>query len=1048
MDSRIDYPHRRLLHPCIKNIRIPTHLNELRPAIQIHHPTGQVIDMWMPFNQSFIRCVVVVGFVAVSATIKADDAFTKDIAPLLERKCLTCHNTNDHKGDFALETREQLLASGFVIARNPDDSHLISVLVPESPDAPPSMPKDSAPLTTDEVDTIRQWIADGAVWPDGLILKEPVIDDFDWWSFRPVVEHTPPALIDDASRQWVRTPIDAFVLSALQQRSLVPSPEADRRTLIRRVTFDLIGLPPTPEDVVTFVNNKSPKAYESLVDHLLNSPQYGERWARHWLDVVRYADTCGYDKDKLRPNSWPYRDYVIRSFNDDKPYGRFVQEQLAGDILFPGEPDGILGLGFIATGPWDFIGHVEVSESKIDGKVARNLDRDDMVTGTLNTFCSVTIQCARCHNHKFDPYTQQHYYSLQSVFAAVDRAERPYDADPKIEARRGELTQLRDSSKTELEKIAATIRTEAGEPLAALEKQLVELRPKVELAPKRPEYGYHSDIAASPDTEKWVEVDLGRNVEIASVVLSPCHDEFGGIGAGFGFPVRFRIEAIANANRPADSEKSALSQMLRDETAADFANPGLVPVFANTSVTARYVRVTATHLATRQNDYMFALAELQVLDSNGKNLAASAAVNALDSIEAPDRWRKSNLTDGIWPSAVDSSAAAQLANITRQRDAIVQRLDTPDRIQQRKTLTAQLASADKELGTLPQGRMIYAAATNFPPQGNFKPTSGVPRNVTVLHRGNETQPGEPVTSGTIPLTSKDIWQFNLPANHSEADRRAALAKWVTQQNHPLTWRSIVNRVWQYHFGRAIVDSPNDFGRMGQRPSHPELLDWLAADFLKHGQSFKHLHRLIVTSATYRQSAQSNPAAEAIDGENTFLWRMNRRRLEAEEIRDSILAVSGKLNMEMGGPGFYLFELEKPEHSPHYEYNKFDPEDARSHRRSIYRFIVRSQPDPFMTTLDCADSSQSTPRRHETLTALQALSLLNNRFNISMARHFSDRLKQDNAAVDSQITGAFLLLTGRQPVDEELRTMSDYANKHGLPALCRLLFNLSEFVFVD
>jgi hypothetical protein len=324
----------------------------------------------------------------------------------------------------------------------------------------------------------------------------------------------------------------------------------------------------------------------------------------------------------------------------------------------------------------------------------------------------------------------------------------------------------------------------------------------------------------------------------------------------------------------------------------------------------------------------------------------------------------------------------------------------------------------------------------------------MPRAVTVLHRGNETQPGEPVSPGTIPLAAADAWQFTLPADHSEADRRAALAKWVTQDNHPLTWRSIVNRVWQYHFGRAIVDSPNDFGRMGQQPSHPELLDWLASDFLKNDQSFKHLHRLIVTSAAYRQSSQSNADAEAIDGENQYLWRMNRRRLEAEEIRDAILSVSGKLNLEMGGPGFYLFELEKPEHSPHYEYNKFDPEDVRSHRRSIYRFIVRSQPDPFMTTLDCADSSQSTPRRHETLTSLQALSLLNNRFNLSMAQHFAERLQSEESTTDLQVTHAFLLLTGRTPSDEELQSMTAYTTQHGLPALCRLLFNLSEFVFVD
>jgi len=344
--------------------------------------------------------------------------------------------------------------------------------------------------------------------------------------------------------------------------------------------------------------------------------------------------------------------------------------------------------------------------------------------------------------------------------------------------------------------------------------------------------------------------------------------------------------------------------------------------------------------------------------------------------------------------------------------------------------------------------MVYAAATNFEPQGNFKPTSGIPRAVRLLHRGNETQPRDLVSPGTIPLTASDASQFDLPPDHPESDRRAALARWITRPEHPLTWRSIVNRIWQYHFGRAIVDSPNDFGRMGQQPSHPELLDWLAAEFLKSDQSMKSLHRLIVTSSVYRQESAQNAASEAIDADNQFLWRMNRRRLEAEEIRDAILAVSGKLNGEMGGPGFYLFELEKTEHSPHYEYYKFDPEDVRSHRRSIYRFIVRSQPDPFMTTLDCADSSQSTPRRHETLTALQALSLLNNRFNLAMARHFAERLQAEGLSTDARVARAFLLVTGRASTDEERRSMTAYADQYGLPALCRLLFNLSEFVFVD
>ena len=988
--------------------------------------------------------LVWIALITTGTSSYADDVFRERVAPLLQRRCLSCHNEHDRKGEFSLQTQQHLLESGFVEPGKPDDSQLLNAIVSESAGVRPAMPKDGSPLTDEEVSMLREWIAAGAKWPETLRLTEPVVDNFDWWSLRPIKPIQPPTLDDDAARQWLRTPIDAFVLRTLRAHALAPSPEADRRTLLRRVTFDLVGLPPAPEEIEAFTHDSSPDAYERVVDRLLASSHYGERWARHWLDVVRYADTCGYDKDKLRPNAWPYRDYLIRSFNDDKPYARFVQEQIAGDVLFRGEPDGILGLGFIAAGPWDFIGHVEVSESKTDGMVARNLDRDDMVTGALNTFCSATIQCARCHNHKFDPFTQQHYYSLQSVFAAVDRAERPYDTDPSTEMRRRELIAQKATAQQEIASLEAAIRAEGGDRLAMLEAQISKLRPLAEPTAKRPEFGYHSQIAASADMEKWVEIDLGQDLELSSVVLHPCHDDFAGIGAGFGFPVRYRVEGLTAAQRAA----GAAPDILQDATATDISNPGLAAVAIPCSVTARYVRIVATKLATRQHDFMLALGELDVLVSDGTNVAAHAVVTALDSIEAPERWRMSNLTDTVWPAAADPDAARTLAECQQTHRALLETLDTEARRTQRETLTQLLANIEKELNALPSGRMVYTAATHFAPQGNFRPTEGKPRPVKLLHRGNETQPRDEVQPGTIPLHADDTWQFELPADHSEADRRAALAHWMTRPDHPLTWRSIVNRVWQYHFGRAIVDSPNDFGRMGQLPSHPELLDWMALEFRDDGQSFKKLHRLIVTSAVYRQRSNSNPTAEAVDADNKFLWRMNRRRLEAEEIRDSMLAVSGQLKSEMGGPGFYLFELEKPEHSPHYEYNKFDPEDVRSHRRSVYRFIVRSQPDPFMTTLDCADSSQSTPRRHETQTALQALSLLNNRFTLSMAQHFATRLETDAPSLDARIEKAFQLLTGRAPSPTERLQTIAYAEQHGLPALCRLLFNLSEFVFVD
>ncbi len=1001
-----------------------------------------------------------IAFLAAWAVgvLAADDASFSEVSGIFASRCVQCHNDIDQEGDFSLQSADSFYDSGFV---DPGDgeSRLLEVLR-HVDGQPPSMPKDSPPLHPDQIATISRWIESGGRWPKGSRVEQPV-SDFDWWSFRPVIRPAVPNQQDP----WIRTPIDAFVAAMLKKKGLTHSPQADRRTLIRRLSYDLIGLPPTPEQIESFVGDTDPEAYEKLVDRLLESKHYGERWARHWLDVVKYADTCGYDKDKLRRNAWPYRDYVVRSFNDDKPYGRFVQEQIAGDVLFPGESDGILGLGFIAAGPWDFIGHVEVSESKIDGKVARNLDRDEMVSNAMNTFCSVTIQCARCHNHKFDPFTQKHYYRLQAIFAAIDRAERAYDLDPGIEDQRRDIEVRLSESKERKRAVDKEIADAGGQRLKILRQTIEGLQSKVTTI-KKPAFGYHSQIAAKPETEKWVEVDLGRPTDLSKIVLYPCHDDHAGIGAGFGFPVRFRVD-LSQRPSPTDRRSTLENKPPREPTGEsspaadepleihhlgnfadrDMPNPGLDPLeISCTGVTARFVRLTATKLARRSNDYIFALAELRVFDSQGNDVSGNAIVTSHDSIEAPVRWGKKNLTDGVWARSGKPKLSTRLAAAKKQRSEILEEIETDDRLTRLRAATDDIREARAQLDSLPAGRLVYAASTSFRPQGNFKPTNGVPRPIHLLHRGNVRQTGERVGPGLLPLSDGDHGEMDSTA--PEGEHRAELARWLTSDQHPLVWRSIVNRVWQYHFGVGLVDSPNDFGRMGTRPTHPELLDWLAADFRDGGQSLKRLHRLMVTSSVYRQSSKSNQANASIDSSNQYWWRMSPRRLEAEEIRDSILAVSGKLDKTMGGPGFYLFKLEKTEHSPHYEYHKFDPADAKSHRRSIYRFVVRSQPDPFMTTLDCADSSQSTPRRVETLTALQALTLLNNRFNLEMAERFAERLRGEASELPAQIDRAMMLTVGRLPTNDERNEMIDYAETHSLANLCRMMFNLSEFVFLD
>ncbi len=966
--------------------------------------------------------------------------FVKDVQPIFARACSRCHGEKKQRSGFRLDLREAALKGGdlgpAIVPGKSAESPLIHYVAGVDKDV--VMPPSGERLTAGDVGLLRAWIDQGATWPDS---GTRVTGGDEWWSLRRLVRPPLPKLsAEDAA--WVRNPVDAFVRAKLRDKGLSPSPEADRRTLIRRLTFDLVGLPPRPEAVDAFVADSDPVAYEKLVDRLLSSPQYGERWARHWLDVVHYGETHGYDKDKPRPNAWPYRDYVIRSLNADKPYARFVQEQLAGDVLFPGTADGTVALGFIAAGPWDFIGHAEVEESKIDGKIARHLDRDDMVANAIGTFNSLTAHCAQCHDHKFDPITQEDYYSLHAVFAALDRADRPYDTDPVVALRRSELEARRRELERRQKAIDAEARRLGGGELAELDRKIEEAgRPAGE---KRPEFGYHSGIEPKQDRVKWVQVDLGRAVAIDRIVTTGCHDDFNNIGAGFGFPVRFKVE-IAD-----DPEFKRGVQMVADHTASDFRNPGTAPqVAAVGGKKARYVRVTATKLAYRLNDYIFALAELAVLDAAGKNVALGARVTALDSIEALPRWAKKNLVDGIVYS--DTKASPQeIAGLRTRRKALLDRLLDARTRQEGEAVARELVAVRRGLAGLPPPKLVYAGTVHFG-SGAFLgtgPIGGRPREVRVLTRGDVKRPGKEVVPGALGAIKELPARFVLPEGHAEGERRAALARWLSDTKNPLTWRSIVNRVWLYHFGRGIVDTPNDFGKMGQLPTHPELLDWLAVEFRDGGQSLTRLHRLLVTSAAYRQASAPNPAAERVDAGNALYWRMNRRRLEAEAIRDSVLAVSGKLDLRMSGPSFQDFAIEKPEHSPHYQYHLHDPEDPRGHRRSVYRFIVRSQQQPFLATMDCADPSLAVDKRNQTISPLQALALLNNKLVVVMAKHFADRAERSGGDLGSKVTAAFRLALGRSPNEEELRGLVEYAAEHGLANACRVILNLNEFVFVD
>lgn len=858
-----------------------------------------------------------------------------------------------------------------------------------------------------------------------LTLIQLGAEDEVWWSLK---ELKRPA-IPDGNEESV---VDRFVRGKHRELGLAPQGEADRRTLARRLAFNLWGMPLPVERVDVFVQDDRPEAYRELVDELLASPRYGERWARYWMDVVHFGETHGYDKDKPRENAWPYRDYLIRSFNADKPYARFVREQIAGDVLWPDSEDGMVAPGFLSSGPWDLIGHMEVPETKIDGKVARHLDRDDMVSVTLNTFCSLTVQCAQCHDHKADPVTMKDYYSLQSVFAALDRADREYDLDPKVAAQRRELKNELGGLERELEKLSKAIDQ-------AKTKEIKELEAKLAGAEKgrSDRYGYHSQVASSQDVVKWVQVDLGKRVPVEEVRIYGA-DEYG--FEDFGFPHRFRVEI-------SDEADFSTKVIIGDYTSKDVSRPGAESfVVTGAGKMGRYVRVVATRLWNRRHagqgmsrDWIFALSELEVL-SGGKKMER-VKVTSLDSIQAMPRWGRANLIDGILGKGVTGN----IGNLRKRFEVLLEKA-AGDSWKRKTRLEEEVRRVNALISKLPKPRKVFVGKVHYG-SGNFigrGSAGGQPREIRILDRGSVTTPKELVSPGTVPGIVPGVGDFDLKDGHDEGDRRVALAEWVVHRENTLTWRSIVNRVWQSHFGEGLVVTANDFGRIGEEPSNQNLLDWLAVEFRDGGGSLKDLHRLILNSETYRQTSSGDAGNEKIDASNRFLWKQNRRRLDAESVRDTVLWVSGKMSFKMGGPSFKDFVIEKPQHSPHYQYHKANPDDPSTHRRSVYRFLVRSQPQPFMDALDCADPSLLVDKRGETTTSLQALAMLNNAFMVRMAEHFADRVKGEEDVVGKVIG----LALGREAKQGERQLLKGYARKHGIAAMCRVVFNLSEFSYVD
>lgn len=698
-----------------------------------------------------------------------------------------------------------------------------------------------------------------------------------WWSIQPVTATTPPVL-DEAGRSWARNEIDHFIYDKLKAKNIQPSAAASRADYIRRLTLDLTGLPPTPAEAQAFLSDNKPGAEERLVDRLLASPRYGERWGRHWLDVVRYSDSDGFKQDDTRPNMWRYRDWVIQSLNEDKPYDRFIREQIAADELYPGDLKALPGIGFLRLFEDEFNqAHVRLRRQEL---------LNDLTDNTAYAFMGVTLACARCHDHKFDPLLHKDYYRLQAHFAnlhIVDDA--PVVPRAQVEEHRRQMEQYRQIAKPVLDKIDAFMHT----PRLSFRKQYSERLPE----------------------------------EVQAIFAMPAADRS---------PIQWQIYH-----------------------------------------------------------------------------------KAITQIEVPDAEVASKILDG------------------------------PGKLKY-KALLAELDQYKAHLPKpLPVAQIMQDQAIESPP-------------TFVLRAGSLDSPMDEVAPGILSILDPNPSAVKPIAELNSSGRRTALANAFADPKNPLTTRVIVNRVWHYHFGRGIVGTPNDFGVMGERPSHRELLDWLTATFTgTDGWSLKKLHRRILLSATYRQSSSFRQDAAAVDGENKFLWRYPRRRLEAESIRDSMLSVSGLLDPKMGGPGVFPKAPEGTEIQEGRHWKKSSG-PADEYRSSVYIFARRLVRYPMLESFDAPLAFESCGRRQQTVTPDQALELMNGEATAGFARALARRVSNDAGQSNEALAErAYRLTLGRAPTKEEVDRSASFLAKQAalaggaagaLEDLCLSLLSSSEFIYID
>jgi hypothetical protein len=969
--------------------------------------------------------------------------FDRVIAPLLARRCLDCHAGPSVKGKLDLASRRTTFAGGksgpALVPGNPDQSYLWERVRDEQ--MPPKKPLPEA-----EKALLRAWITGGARWGSDPIDPFRISTEhragLDWWSLQPLQR---PAIPSGKSPSWGRNPIDRFLLARLEEHGLAPSPDADRRTLIRRLSFDLIGLPPTPEEVEAFLTDGSPNASEKLVDRLLASPHYGERWARHWLDVVRFGESDGYERDLPRFTAWPYRDWVIDALNRDLPYDQFARVQLAGDVLQPGDPGALAATGFLVAGPHDVV--VPVVQAMRDSM--RQDEMEDIIGTVGQTFLGLTVNCARCHDHKFDPVSQKDYYRLAAALSGVGHGERvvPSPGDALILARlrqridqiEGRLTALETPHRLAIlagrttGKIAASL-----EPLAewdfrtGLQDRRGELHGSAHGSAQRTGEGIKLDGRTGYAATAPLKAAVGARTLEAWVRLEGLEQRGGGVmslqtldGATFDAIVFGEQEPrhwMAGSNffrrtrsvgGPAETEANKRVVHL----AITYAQDGTITLYRDgLPYGSSYRTEPPVTFPAGGAQVVFGLRHAPV---GGNKMLAATVVRA-------------RLHDRALSAAEVAASSGDHVSEQEMRA----RLSGEERARWQED-RAELARLSDEMRRIEarMSRKVYAVVS-FPAGATH-----------VLLRGNVTTPGERVEAEPLSALARSVGSLPLPADAPEGERRRALAVWMTSQKNPLFARVMVNRLWHYHFGAGLVETPNDLGFHGGRPSHPELLDWLASEFIDQGWSLKALHRLIVTSAAYRQSSAPREDALKRDAGNRFLWRRSPERLEAEAVRDAMLSVAGRLDQTVGGAHYQDFRTYFFKGTQFYEaVEQIGPAFGR---RTIYRMWARGGRNPFLDTFDCPDPSTTTPRRAATTTPLQALSLLNNALVLDLADTLAGRLRLEAGSnPEQQIERLFRLAYGRTPSRREQALVRPFVERHGLAALCRVVFNSNEFMQVD